>query len=220
MQKPSLSLHHLVREPLVKTTAKPPLLIMLHGYGSNEEDLFSFADYLPKELLIVSLRAPHPMPPYGYAWYAIHWDNTDGKFSDIEQAKSAQQLLLQLLEELKTAYDFDAEDVGLLGFSQGAILSLATALSYPKLFKYVVALSGYLNQKLLVEKPLTSECHHLTVFASHGIQDPVIPVAWARDTPVFLDDLGVKNKYFEYDAGHTVSRENFEDLLKWFKEKG
>ncbi|MDT8415029.1 MAG: alpha/beta hydrolase-fold protein [Flavobacteriaceae bacterium] len=219
MQKPTLSLHHLVRKPLVQIAAKPPLLIMLHGYGSNEEDLFSFADYLPTDLLIVSLRAPHQMPPYGYAWYAIHWDNTDGKFSDIEQAKASQQLLLQVLEELKNAYDFDSKNIGLLGFSQGAILSLATALSYPILFKYVVALSGYLNQKLLIEKPLSSACQHLSVFASHGIQDPVIPVAWARETPVFLDDLGVKNQYFEYAAGHTVSRENFEDLLKWFAQR-
>ena len=66
-----LSLEHIIR-PSTITNGKPPVLFMLHGYGSNEEDLFSFAPELPGELCIISIRAPYTLQPYGYAWYAIN----------------------------------------------------------------------------------------------------------------------------------------------------
>ena len=74
-------LHYLTRPSSLKDN--PPLLIMLHGYGSDENDLFSFASELPKEFLIVSLQAPYQLQPYGHAWYAIHFDNEQGKWSDV-----------------------------------------------------------------------------------------------------------------------------------------
>ena len=82
------NLHYLVREPKVQLN-NPPLLILLHGYGSNEHDLFSFASELPEELLIISAQAPYSMGFGGYAWYAINFDDVNGKFSDIPQAKES-----------------------------------------------------------------------------------------------------------------------------------
>ena len=72
-----LSLEHLIR-PSSLTEGKPPVMFLLHGYGSNEEDLFSFAPELPEELCIISVRAPYPMEPYGNAWYAINFDGATG----------------------------------------------------------------------------------------------------------------------------------------------
>jgi len=74
-----LSLEHIIR-PSSLTSEKAPVLFMLHGYGSNEEDLFSFAQELPAELCIISVRAPYTLQPFGYAWYAINFDeyNTAG----------------------------------------------------------------------------------------------------------------------------------------------
>ncbi|MEP2277858.1 MAG: phospholipase, partial [Maribacter sp.] len=69
-----LSLEHIIR-PSSLTDKKPPVLFMLHGYGSNEEDLFSFAPELPEELCIIAVRAPYILQPYGYAWYAINFDD-------------------------------------------------------------------------------------------------------------------------------------------------
>ncbi len=78
----NLSLHHLVREPKIKKD-KNPLLLLLHGYGSNEEDLFSFASELPEDYYVVSARAPYDMMYGSYAWYAINFDADENKFSDI-----------------------------------------------------------------------------------------------------------------------------------------
>lgn len=216
MTTPEIPFFYLVRTPKIQTASLPPLLIMLHGYGSNEEDLFSFADYLPDDLLILTLRAPYSIPPYGYAWYAIHWDNTESKFSDLEQAKKSKQQLIALLKILPHHFSFDVQRVGLMGFSQGAILSMAVGLEVPQSVKYVVGLSGYLNRVLIPSTPPKPPLP--SMFVSHGIQDPVIPYEWASKTPEILSKLGVNHVFKNYPAGHTVSQQNFQDMLVWLKE--
>jgi len=67
-----LSLVHLVRQPLVKS-AFPPLLLLLHGVGSNEYDLFGLAPYLDKRFLIISVRAPYTLGPDSFAWFEINF---------------------------------------------------------------------------------------------------------------------------------------------------
>ena len=95
----NLSLEYLVRNPKTSKT-NPPLLILLHGYGSNEQDLFSFAEELPDELLIISARAPLSMGFGSYAWYTIHFDSTDGKFSDIPEAIKARDTISKFIDEV------------------------------------------------------------------------------------------------------------------------
>lgn len=218
MNTNTLSLYHLVRKPKV-SVEKAPLLIMLHGYGSNEEDLFSFAEELPEELFVISLRAPYPMPPYGYAWYAIHWDNTDGKFSDDVQAVASREKITQFIEEAVEEYPVDPDNVTLVGFSQGCILSFAVALSYPEKVKNVIGLSGYINPAILKEGYKNNDFSNLSVYSSHGTQDQVIPVSWARNTKPFLDSLNIENTFSEFPVGHGVAPQNFMELKKWLEER-
>ena len=218
MMKENLSLEYIVREPLVKSD-KAPLLIMLHGYGSDENDLFSFAQELPEELFIVSAKAPYPMQPYGNAWYAIHWDNNDGKFSDDKQAIESRDKIANFIDELIAAYSVDAENVTLLGFSQGSILSYAVALSYPEKVKNVIALSGYVNQGILKEGFEKNDFSKLAFYCSHGSQDQVIPVQWARLNKPFLDKLKIENSYSEFPVGHGVAPQNFYEFRTWLKER-
>jgi len=145
----SLSLHHITK-PAVTTKEKPAALFMFHGYGSNENDLFSFASELPEELFIISVRAPQPMQPQGNSWYTIHWDGPDGKFNDAQEAIASRDLIAKFVHEATEAYNLDARNITLLGFSQGCILSLATALSYPNLAKNVIGLSGYIDPEMLM----------------------------------------------------------------------
>jgi phospholipase/carboxylesterase len=98
-----MSLEYIVRKPIVESK-NPPLLILLHGYGSNKEDLFSFAEELPKELLIISAQAPYEMGYGGYAWYAINFDDVNGKFSDLKQAKTSIDKIALFIDEIKTKY--------------------------------------------------------------------------------------------------------------------
>lgn len=213
----TLSLYHLVRQPKVKKD-KNPLLLLLHGYGSNEEDLFSFAEQLPGEYLIVSARAPYSLPPYGNAWYAINFDADMNKFSDEVQAVASRDLISKFIDELIDTYPIDREKITLIGFSQGAILSYAVALTYPKKIQRVAALSGYLNAEIAGKEYTKDELAKLKLFISHGTADQVIPVDWARKAPEFFRDLGIETEYHEYPVGHGVAPQNFYDLLSWMEK--
>ena len=209
-----MNLHYLIQEPKVKHD-KNPLLLLLHGYGSNEEDLFSFAPELPDDSYVISVRAPYDLQPYGHAWYAIHFDADENKFSDNEQAKESVKLIAHFIDEIVKKYPIDESNIALIGFSQGAILSYATALTYPEKVTKVIALSGYLNQEILPEVLDTKAISHLKFFISHGSVDQVIPVDWARKAKPALEKLDLEVEYQEYPIGHGVSPKNFFDFKAW-----
>lgn len=208
------NIEYLIREPKIKKE-KNPLLLLLHGYGSNEEDLFSFASELPEEYYVVSARAPYDLQPYGHAWYAITFDADQNKFSDDNQAIESRDLIARFINELVSELPIDSENVTLIGFSQGTILSYAVALTYPEKIKKVIALSGYLNTEILASGYETKDFKNLKMFVSHGTQDQVIPVDWARKAPENLKNLGIDVIYKEYPIGHGVSPQNFYDLKNW-----
>jgi phospholipase/carboxylesterase len=209
-----LSLYHLVREPKIKKE-KNPLLLLLHGYGSNEEDLFSFASELPEDYYVVSARAPFDLSYGSYAWYAINFDADENKFSDIGQARASRDIIARFIDELVTNYAIDAENVTLIGFSQGCILSYAVAVSYPEKVQRVVAMSGYWNPEIAVDDYLENDCSQLRIFASHGTVDQVIPVEWARKSIPALQVLGIEIVFKEYMVGHGVAPQNFFDFKHW-----
>ena len=212
----NLSLYHLVREPKIKLD-KNPLLLLLHGYGSNEEDLFSFASELPEEYYVVSVRAPYELGYGSYAWYAINFDADENKFSDVPQAQQSRDLIANFIDELVANYPIDATKVTLIGFSQGTILSYAIALSYPEKIQRVVAMSGYLNVEMATPNFENNNFSHLKIFASHGTVDQVVPVDWARKAAPTLTHLGIEVVYKEYPIGHGVAPQNFYDFKNWLQ---
>ena len=110
-----LSLEYQIRYPK-KPIKNPSLLLLLHGYGSNEEDLFSFASELPDELLIISARAPLTLGHGSYSWYTIHFDSNNGKFSDTDEAIEARDKIALFIDEVTLAYSVNKENIFLLGF--------------------------------------------------------------------------------------------------------
>ncbi len=213
-----LSLEHIIR-PSIINDKKPPVLFMFHGYGSNEEDLFSFASELQEEFCIISVRAPYPMQPFGHAWYAINFDADNGKWSDDEQAIRSREAIVAFIDEACIAYGLDNTNITLLGFSQGTILSYAVGLSYPEKIKNIVALSGYINEHILLKNYEAKAHQHLNVYASHGQVDQVIPPEWAQRAPALLQSLQIRHVYEEYPVGHGVSPQNFYAFKKWLDGK-
>ena len=213
-----LSLEYKIREPKVILN-KNPLLLLLHGYGSNEADLFSFAAELPEEYYVISARAPYDMQYGSYAWYAINFDADQNKFSDNLQARISRDKIADFIDELVTNYPIDANDVNLIGFSQGSILSYAVALSYPEKINKVVAMSGYISLEIATDDYLKNNLSKLKIFASHGTVDQVIPIDWARKTPAILEKLGIAVTYKEYPVGHGVAPQNFNDFKNWLTGK-
>ena len=155
---------------------------------------------------------------YGsYAWYAINFDADENKFSDIGQAQISRDIIADFIDELIDNYPIDANNVTLIGFSQGSILSYAVALSYPQKVQRVVAISGYFNAEIAVPDFAANDFNGLKIFASHGSVDQVIPVEWARKSIPVIEKLGISIVYKEYPVGHGVAPQNFFDFKNWLQ---
>ncbi|MGB1448359.1 MAG: alpha/beta hydrolase [Flavobacteriaceae bacterium] len=205
-------LDYRIRKPQVEGKT-PAVLFLLHGYGSHEEDLFSFANYLPQDYLIISLRAPLSLGFGGYAWYSIHFNENQDKWSDDDEAKAAQEIILYNIDYHLDQFNLSGQKVSLLGFSQGAILSWAVGLSQPHRIDKIIALSGYVNEDIF--SYAEAGLDKLRIFSSHGDQDPTLPVEWARKGIEQVKKAGASVHYKEYPAGHGINPDNFSDLLAW-----
>lgn len=212
-QEPNASLHYLVREPKVKS-AKPPLLLLLHGYGSNEEDLFSLAEFFGDKYLVVSARAPYKISEGSYKWYDLNLEN-GARSINPQQAEQSRQVILTFLTELKAKHDYDPKQVILCGFSQGAIMSYSVGLSNPHKVQGIIALSGRLLEET---KPLLAKASLLKDFKAlvvHGRQDNVLPVQNGRDAKAFLEKHQINTTYHEFDMAHTITNEVMAKVVEW-----
>lgn len=208
---------YIIKHPQIQTN-KAKALLMFHGFGSNEADLFSFADQLPDNLLIISARAPFSLAYGGFAWYNIFIDAQNRKISDNQQAMESLEKISEFIDYLIDKYNIDQQNLNLLGFSQGAILSYALALTYPEKIKNIVALSGYINDDIMPIQEKIEHYEHLNFFASHGKFDDVIPVELARKIPDYLSQRNIKHLYKEYPMGHEVSYDCLTDMTEWIKQ--
>lgn len=205
------SLSHRIKK---STQDNPPVIFMLHGYGSDENDLFSFAGELPDKYTVISAKAPYALPGMGNAWYSINFEAPQGKFSNTEEGIRSRDLVLTFIDECINAYQLDKDKVSLLGFSQGGIISYALAMSYPERFDQIIALSAYVDETLFIDNYADRSHQHLRIFATHGTQDPVIPVEWARKNKPFLSRFIDHIDYSEYPIGHGVNPDILEKLIR------
>src|SRR5690606_15582849 len=110
-------LNYLIHPPK-EVKDKSPLLLLIHGYGSNEEDLFSFASELPDDYYVVSVRVSYQVPAYGFGWYAISFDTAINKSTDDQQAIQSRDLLVQFIDELCSKYPTEPNKRKSAPFSQ------------------------------------------------------------------------------------------------------
>ncbi|MXV37478.1 phospholipase [Flavobacteriaceae bacterium Ap0902] len=209
-----LSLKYLYK-PAKEGTENPRLLLLMHGYGSNEQDLFSFATELPDDFFIVSVRAPRALSFGGFAWYDINFQDAQ-KFNDTTQATASIRIIRNFISEVIAKFNLNQEEVWLCGFSQGAILSYAMVLQNPQNIKRVMCLSGYPAQDIIGEN-ISENFDGLAFFISHGTEDAVIPIDWARKGDELLSQFNIPHTYKEYRSGHGLVPQNFYDLLSWIK---
>ena len=210
----NMDLQFIVREP-ENITPNSQLLVMIHGYGSNEEDLFSFRHDLPEDWIIVSYRGPKMTDYNGFSWYDIDFNDAE-KFIDVEQAVDSMKAIMKSIDNLKHHYQLEGK-TNMMGFSQGGILTYAMTLTYPEYFQKIACLSAYPEPKILKNIKGKKEIQHLRFFISHGTEDAVIPLEWGRKAADFLYELGAFFTFREYMNGHGVNQKNYMDLINFFK---
>ncbi len=214
MNTQNSSLVHVVQAPRERVPGKPPLLLLLHGFGSNEQDLFSLAPYLDKRFLCVSARAPVAIGAGAYCWFNLEF-TPEGINADLEQAQRTLEMLPVFIDELIEAYEVDASCVYLAGFSQGAMMSYGLLLTRPELIAGVVAMSGRVPDVLLEQTHDVKALDGTPVLVTHGIYDPVLPVEHGREANKYLGTLPVELSYREYPMGHEVNAESLRDVTVW-----
>ena len=210
----SMVLQYLAREPKVKS-AKKKAIILLHGVGSNEQDLFSLANQLPNDFLVISPRGQFTLGAGRYAWYNVDFSTGKPVFN-AQQELSSREVIKKFVEQVKQKYEVD--EIYLGGFSQGAIMSYSIGLISPKEVQGIISLSGRLLEEV---RPLVTENNNLQqlkVFVAHGVQDNTLPIHYAREAKFYLENLGVQLSYHEYNMGHQINGAVLQDLNAWLAE--
>jgi phospholipase/carboxylesterase len=192
---------------------KYPVLFMLHGMGSNEKDLPPLVEGFENEMFIFSLRGPIIQPP-GYAFFTFQNFGSP----DRDTFDHALRTLEAFITYAEQHYPIDAENIFLMGFSQGSIVSMSFAIQNFGRIKGVIALSGYIPT-FVKEENKTKNLEKLNIFVSHGMQDPVLPYAFALESKNFLEKTKANFSFKSYQAGHFVTEENYNDLRTWLKEQ-
>jgi phospholipase/carboxylesterase len=186
-----------------------PLLVLMHGYASDETDLFGLSAYLPLEPVIASVRAPIPEGP-GYAWFSRFSNDTSDP-----SAESADAAASAVLDWLDTQ---EATSVGLLGFSQGAAVALQLLRLAPTRFDYAVALSGFVPRgahdtdvELVKRRP--------PVFWGRGTADTSIPAVSIERTEDWLPSHSTLDSRIYEGMGHSISSSELTDIAAFIRAR-
>lgn len=208
-------------DPLVRLVSEarsaaecPLMVVLLHGLGSNEGDLFTLAPELDPRLTVVALRAPFEYGFGGFAWFDVQWDS-NGLTVNSDQAQASVERLCQELPVLQSDLGVKPENTVLGGFSQGAMMTLGVLLERPELIGGAMLLSGSMIPRLVngerpVERP---------VFQSHGTMDPVLPVQLGRQVRDLLLSRSAPLTYREYAMAHEVNMPCLRDAERWLHQQ-
>ncbi len=206
------------RPPSVASGEKPPLLLLLHGFGADENDLFGLASFMDERFFVVSGRAPYNLPYGGYAWFEIFFEPAGISMNE-GHFKESLAKIRPFIDELILKHDLDADRIYLCGFSQGSMMALSTVLLEPEKFAGLVCMSGRSSPEMLPAEIDNEKLKDFPILVTHGTLDPLLPIENGRATKVFLSGLPVDLEYKEYPMAHEISQESLGDVSGWLKKR-
>lgn len=195
------------------------LVILLHGYGADGENLidlgYAWGPHLPKTSFVAP-NAPFTCEenPYGYQWFSMRNWTFDVL---VERLRETAPILEAFIgKEMEQQKITDPRKVALVGFSQGAMLSLYTGVyGVPGLGGILAYSGGFLTDPHNIAK--TQETPE--IFLYHGCQDPVVPVDASKDAKRHLKTLNIEaNLFLEDDLEHAISTQGLEKGLAFLKQ--
>lgn len=201
-----------------RKNVKSPVLIMLHGYGSNESDLFDIAKGVDERFITFSLRAPYEVKGQGYCWFNLDFlPEKKFKYNYSEVKKSASRIL-DFINQACRAYKADSTQVFIMGYSQGAMLSYEMAFAYPDKIKGIAALSGFILPETKQIKSNPTKLANVNFFMAHGQMDQVVDIKDAESTFKFIQSKKLKVEYKTYSMPHAINGQELNDIKAWLKK--
>jgi phospholipase/carboxylesterase len=213
----TLSLAHVVRRPSDGANpdrSRPPLLLLLHGVGSNEQSMASLAPAFDPRFLVISARSPIVLGPNAFGWFHVTF-TAQGPVIDAEEAAAGWAQLARFIDEAVAAYDADPARVYVAGFSQGAIMALATLLTAPERIAGVAAMSGRVLPEVLPHAAAPERLRDKSVLIVHGVHDDKLGVHFARTARERLASYPLALTYRELPMGHAITRESLDEVASW-----
>jgi phospholipase/carboxylesterase len=166
------------------------LVVMLHGLGADGNDLIGIAPVWARELATVAFVSPHaPFPcdmaPFGRQWFSLQSRDPADMLAGI---RVAAPVLNAFLDAELARYGLGPDKLALVGFSQGTMTSLYTALRRPAPVAGIVGYSGALIAGDLPDDPVTARPPVVLV---HGTADEIVPFAAMESAEAGLRDAGI-----------------------------
>ncbi|MEK4627957.1 MAG: dienelactone hydrolase family protein [Solibacillus sp.] len=191
---------------------KKPAIFLLHGLGSDENDLLQLVDSFSSQCHIFSLQGPIKHRP-GFAFYTFEEEGKPHREIFDKVLKATESFILEAVEE----YNLDPKQLYVVGFNQGAAIAQSLAMVMGNALRGTVALSGYLPEFAALEysKKTMDESK---IFISHGEYDYDFPFVWAEHAVRFFNDYGTKVTFKTYPVGHGVCEQNLQDLIAFIAE--
>ncbi len=192
------------------------LLLLLHGWTGDENSLWDIANLLPDRDLILAPRGLHADPKGGYAWREIKPGSWG--FPAAGELYPAAEALIRLLDELGARNSWDTGRLDVVGYSQGAVLTLILALLHPHRIRKMGLISGFLPKN---PEPLFKQVdlQNLSTYIAHGTNDEQIPIDRARQMAAMLEQAGAKIVFTELDSGHRVLFEQLNGLAAFLSQE-
>ena len=205
------NLHHELIAPRTRADAYPTL-VLLHGRGDSAAGIAPLGyEFERDDLLVISVQAPLELGGVmagGYEWYRLR----EPRRLDEATLRASLDALAEFLDTVKASYPVDPERAVLLGFSQGAVMSLGAQALQPDSVAGVIALSGYFP---IEAEPEAGNLVGRPAFVAHGVHDDIIPIEAGRRTRDLLERHGVDLTYREYPMAHQVSAEEMAEARDW-----
>lgn len=211
-----LPLQNLIRKS-DDSVNKSPSIFFLHGFGSNMQDLYGLSSLFPIEWTCISLQASIPVQETdGWAWADLNFENLS-KLPNPDQMKRHQEMVIASIRMSIEELDLDIERVNLLGFSQGASLSIYSGLMNSEVFNTLTALCGFFPVEEALDEVKGKNISSMKLFMGNGIQDPVVSMELADKSFKNLSELGINPVFKKYNSEHTISNECMQDVLSFLK---
>lgn len=183
-----------------------PVVVFLHGWGSDESDLASLGEFLPEGLAWISVRAPERHPSFGYAWFQLPTLET---FDDAAIAR-AREALWEFLD----AHVADGSPFIPVGFSQGGLMASELLRSRHERIAAAAVLSGFVSSEPRADDAALAE-RRPPVFWGRGALDVVIPEHAIATTAAFLPEHATLDERVYPDLAHSVSQAELVHLRRF-----
>lgn len=194
------------------------LLVLMHGVGSNEQDLFGLAPYVPPQFHVLSLRAPFAMGMGAYAWFQFTVDADGTRHINVPQEQQARILVQQTVEAAAAQLGIPPERIVLGGFSQGGIMALSQLLTQPQSLRGVVVWHSRLLPEIASLHAPAAAFAGKSAWVSHGSYDNVIPLTSAHAVRDRLAALPLQLSYHEYPGAHEIRPEELRASMQWLQD--